>query len=190
MQMLKAEFGGATALPLNAYYRGAGLVPDTPQNAGVPTSGPISLSQFYGTASVSILPAGFYNLSISGIPVGNAAFIGIQLFSSGTAFQVGTFAGSPHPNPNVQVANWLSPTTPGIGSNYQAQFIPGSTSGAGVTWGGSGSAAMNTWLLINTNLTFLLKGGGNSSGTGTLQIRSLAQISIVYSITVNCFIGT
>lgn len=37
-----------SSVGLDMYYRGGANVPDTPYNSGVPTSGQISLSQFYG----------------------------------------------------------------------------------------------------------------------------------------------
>lgn len=43
---LQAEFGGSSPISLSEYYRGGGLT--TENNTGVPTSGAISLSDFYG----------------------------------------------------------------------------------------------------------------------------------------------
>lgn len=48
MSQIAAEFGGSVPHSLSEYYRGGGLVPNTPGNAGIPTSGAISLSNFYG----------------------------------------------------------------------------------------------------------------------------------------------
>jgi hypothetical protein len=46
---LQTEFGGTNPIGLNEYYRGGILVPNgPPQNAAIPTSGAISLSNFYG----------------------------------------------------------------------------------------------------------------------------------------------
>jgi hypothetical protein len=45
------EFGGSAPHSLSEYYRGGGLVPDSAANAGVPTSGAISLSHFYGATA-------------------------------------------------------------------------------------------------------------------------------------------
>ena len=45
------EFGGDFPDSLTEYYRGGGLVPDTAANASVPTSGAISLTQFYGATN-------------------------------------------------------------------------------------------------------------------------------------------
>lgn len=51
-----AEFGGSTPHSLSEYYRGGGLVADTPQNATIPTSGQIQLDDFYGTGAGSPPP--------------------------------------------------------------------------------------------------------------------------------------
>lgn len=54
---IAAEFGGSAPHSLSEYYRGGGLVPDTGTNSGVPTSGAISLSDFYGAeASADVTP--------------------------------------------------------------------------------------------------------------------------------------
>lgn len=45
---IAAEFGGAAPHSLSEYYRGGANVPDTAANAGIPTSGAIKLSDFYG----------------------------------------------------------------------------------------------------------------------------------------------
>jgi hypothetical protein len=48
---IQTEFGGTNPIDLSEYYRGGGLVPDTAGNAGIPTSGVISISDFYGAAN-------------------------------------------------------------------------------------------------------------------------------------------
>lgn len=48
---LVSEFGGTAPHSLSEYYRGGGLVPNIPSNFGVPLSGPISLSDFYGATN-------------------------------------------------------------------------------------------------------------------------------------------
>ena len=45
---IQAEFGGSNPIAITEYYRGGGLVPDYYSNQSIPTSGQISLSQFYG----------------------------------------------------------------------------------------------------------------------------------------------
>jgi len=51
------EFGGTAPHAITEYYRGGGLVDDNSTNAaaGVPTSGEISLGDFYGSGNVTIL---------------------------------------------------------------------------------------------------------------------------------------
>ena len=48
---IQTEFGGTNPIGLSEYYRGGGLVPDTALNAGIPTSGVISVTDFYGAAA-------------------------------------------------------------------------------------------------------------------------------------------
>lgn len=55
MQMIQTEFGGSNPIGLNEYYRGGANVPNTAQNTSIPTSGTISLNQFYGTSSGSVV---------------------------------------------------------------------------------------------------------------------------------------
>ena len=45
---IQTEFGGSNPIEISEYYRGGGLVPDTAANSGIPTSGAITLSDFYG----------------------------------------------------------------------------------------------------------------------------------------------
>lgn len=60
---LQTEFGGSNPISLSEYYRGGAYVPDTPTNSGVPTSGAISLSDFYGAAdSLPALTSGTVGL--------------------------------------------------------------------------------------------------------------------------------
>ena len=49
-----AEFGGTVPHSLSEYYRGGGLVPNIPQNTNIPTSGSISISDFYGAERIFI----------------------------------------------------------------------------------------------------------------------------------------
>ena len=55
------EFGGGNPIEITEYYRGR-RVPDIPENNSVPTSGTISLSNFYGT----VQSVGTVNVAIVG----------------------------------------------------------------------------------------------------------------------------
>ena len=48
IQDLVDEFGGSTPHSISEYYRGGSLVPNVSANNSVPTSGAVSLTNFYG----------------------------------------------------------------------------------------------------------------------------------------------
>ena len=48
---IATEFGGAVPHGLDEYYRGGPLVPNSPQNSAIPTSGAIAYSNFYGSSN-------------------------------------------------------------------------------------------------------------------------------------------
>lgn len=49
MSDIAGEFGGSAPYSLSSYYRGGGLVPNITENNSIPTSGAISMSNFYNT---------------------------------------------------------------------------------------------------------------------------------------------
>jgi hypothetical protein len=63
---LQTEFGGSNPISLSEYYRGGSYT--TSNNTGVPTTGAISLSQFYSTTAADYIPTAFNinNVSVSG----------------------------------------------------------------------------------------------------------------------------
>jgi hypothetical protein len=56
---IQAEFGGPTPIRLENYYRGGAYVLDTDYAPNVPTSGPISLSNFYGAKRTALTTVSF-----------------------------------------------------------------------------------------------------------------------------------
>lgn len=62
------EFGGTAPHSLSEYYRGGGLVPNTPGNANISTSGAIPMGGFYGSANRSqvalTIAANAYNYDV------------------------------------------------------------------------------------------------------------------------------
>jgi hypothetical protein len=57
---IQGEFGGSNPISLSEYYAGGGLVPPgtTGTYGAVPTSGTISIQNFYGTTKVAFSPDG------------------------------------------------------------------------------------------------------------------------------------
>jgi hypothetical protein len=65
---LYAEFGGPVPVKLSNYYRGAGLVPDTPQYDNVPVAwNTIKLSNFYSGAATALN----FSLTVGSTPPGS-----------------------------------------------------------------------------------------------------------------------
>ena len=68
MTTIATEFNGTTPYSISQYYRGGGKVPNTPVNVNVPTSGTISLGNFYGSANSNIvtitLSSNVYNYNL------------------------------------------------------------------------------------------------------------------------------
>lgn len=54
LSMIRTEFGVSGTVSMSQLYRGGGIVPNTPVNAAVPTSGTIKFSNFYGASKVSL----------------------------------------------------------------------------------------------------------------------------------------
>jgi len=48
-----SEFGVSHSTPLNSFYRGGGIVPNSSANNNVPTGGTISLQNFYNASKIS-----------------------------------------------------------------------------------------------------------------------------------------
>tara|TARA_B100001093_G_C26765541_1_gene987723 strand:- start:698 stop:1495 length:798 start_codon:yes stop_codon:yes gene_type:complete len=71
---IQTEFGGTNPIGLSEYYRGGGLVPNTTGNAGIPTSGVISVTDFYGAANTIALNLATHGTGTNGasISIGTA----------------------------------------------------------------------------------------------------------------------
>lgn len=82
-EMIRAEFGGGYPIYMNQYYRGGSLVPNTPANANVPTSGQIGANQFYGASKSTPLSVSAPNVSNT-VPNGTAQGTSVASGSGGT----------------------------------------------------------------------------------------------------------
>lgn len=100
MEMIAAEFGGSPPYLLSQYYRGGGRV--TANNTNVPTSGPISLSQFYG-ARKSVPGSTNYSAGSHSVTIPIYSTITMEIWgaggggggnSSGTAYANTWFGGT------------------------------------------------------------------------------------------------
>ena len=87
---LVTEFGGSAPHSLTEYYRGGSLVPNTTANNSVPTSGAISLTDFFGASATT-------GTDDRTLTIGSGSFGGFIAgfgFASDAASGVGTGFGS------------------------------------------------------------------------------------------------
>ncbi len=69
---LQTEFGGANPISMSEYYRNGSYVGST--NTGVPTSGAISLSNFYGASAADLIPDALNWTDISASSTGTSPY--------------------------------------------------------------------------------------------------------------------
>lgn len=53
LSSIQGEFGGSNPISMSEYYRSGPYVPNYPANAPIPTSGTISINQFYGATNTA-----------------------------------------------------------------------------------------------------------------------------------------
>ena len=127
---IQTEFGGTNPISLSEYYAGGANVPagTTGTFGAVPSSGTISIRNFYGTSKIVYrLDANTYiDLGLFGVFPAQVAF---YVKSNGTV-EVATFGSGV-----VDSYNWLTPTTGSTTYYVRATLISGSlNSGTTGTW--------------------------------------------------------
>ena len=174
LNTLNTEFGGGYSL--SSYYRGGTYVPNIPQNAAVPTSGAISLGNFYGTlkrAIISLTASGNnYDVYANRGPSYVAGISDLTVTVPGTvgSASTGSYA--------MLVPNAFSPTdtvtivnngviqgmggSGGNGGNGN-QPLPSSTPGDVGNTGGN-AIYINRPTVITNNGTIAAGGGGGGGG--------------------------
>lgn len=141
MNTIAGEFGGSVPHSLSEYYRGGGLVPNTPTNAAIPTSGQISMGNFYGSANRVAI-----NLTISGNTYNYDVFS-----NRGPTYSPGSSDITVTVNPGVTVGS--------TSTGAYAMLVP------------SGFSPGDTVTIVNNGVIQGMGGGGgtggqaNSSGT-------------------------
>lgn len=155
LAMIAAEFGGAAPYSLSQYYRGGGRV--TANNTLVPTSGPISLAQFYGAQKV--VPG-----SVSYTTPGTYSFI-VPTYTSLTADVRGAGGGGAG---SRYTGYWIYYGGNGGASSFGGSVVGnGGSGGSGSNWsppvggvqGAHGGASGG-----DSNIT----GGGSPGGQGSI----------------------
>ena len=179
MTTIATEFGGVVPHSLSEYYRGGGLVPNTPGNAAIPTSGQIAMGSFYGSA----------NRIAIGLTIAANAYNYDVYTNRSPAYVAGASDITVTVNPGVTVGSVTTPTyamlvpsgfNPGdtitIVNNGVIQGMgggggtggpaPGGTAIAGAT---GGSAIYVNRPTVITNNGVVTSGGGGGGGGGGRQ---------------------
>lgn len=166
---IATEFGGVAPHSLSEYYRGGANVPDTPANAGIPTSGAISLTDFYGGDATEAFVDAVGGEYVATSPAPNDALSQFRLLSTGQAQ-----ASTSNPENFFHVANWL---LIGIGSDYDVRW-----NASGDTGALSGSA-INTWLNLGASRNWAVidtsSVGPALVVTGNLEIRDASTLAVL-----------
>lgn len=163
----RATFGQGPG-SLLAMRRGAGIVPDIPPNAGVPSGSPIALSQLVGATTVP--PATVY---MQDAAAGDNSF-------GGTAEAFLQFSGILVQDHNVSTRyTWCLDGFPGL---YQARWTP--ISGAPT---GAGSAAINTWVALGgggpVRWRLIRSVDGTVRCSGLVEVRRASDGAVLASAT-------
>ena len=137
MTTIATEFGGTVPHSLSEYYRGGGLVPNAPQNAAIPTSGTISMGNFYG--AVNRVPV---SLTITGNTYNYDVFA-----NRGPAYVAGVSDVVVTVNPGVTVG---STSTGAFAMLVPSGFNPG-----------------DTVRIVNNGVIQGMGGGGGTGGLST-----------------------
>ena len=174
---LNTEFGGGYAM--SSYYRGGSFVPNSPQNAAIPTSGTIALSNFYGSSNrmiISLTASGNnYDVFANRGPTYQAGKSDITVTVPGTvgSANTGSYAllvpSAFSPADTVRIVNnGVIQGAGGAGSN--GANAPAPASGPASAGGGGGNAIYVNRPTTITNNGTIASGGGGGGGGGAANV--------------------
>lgn len=172
MYQICDEFKVPRSTPLLSLYRGGGIVPNTIANTNIPTSGPISFTDFYG-ASSSTNPVAFVGSNVFTTPtISSIVGLGVRVKSNGAmaAIYLVSSGGAEPVTNEVVLGAWAS--QPVLGA-YQVRFIVQGIAGQ--------------WQTISTDRQYTTVVAPGNSIAVTVHIREISdnsnQAQRVYTIT-------
>ena len=171
---LQTEFGNTNPIPISDYYRGANLVPNISVNNSVPTSGQISLSNFYNATNADYIPTAFDINDVYGNSNSNQITItGINTpitlnFETSNAYAIGSdpdplFTGDEQ---DISLALHIYVNGSVANSAYWGSFNGGSYSG--ITADAKVTVSNNDTLKVVLSAS----GGSPTSGGATFNIKN------------------
>lgn len=154
---IQTEFGGTNPISLSEYYAGGANVPagTSGTNGPVPSSGAISISNFYGT-SKAVFRLDTNTYTDTTFDPGTAG-VTLAINSNGSLTATGDNSGT------LDSYNWITPTTGSSSYFVRATLIGGSFS----------SGTTGTWLALTSNRTWSV----SQSGAGTRTANATFEIS-------------
>lgn len=177
---IQTEFGGSNPIGLSEYYAGGAYVPAGTSGTygAVPSSGAISIRNFYGTSKVTLtIPASTITITgnVSGSVYGTAgAKLAFGYWGDGSYGQL--VEGN-----NTSLGNWVTPGS--AMSNYEFYATITATNGVGFTQGTYG-----TWLSADAAGFFGVEATAYntlSTRSLTIQVRNKTTLATVGTFTAN-----
>jgi hypothetical protein len=156
---IQTEFGGSNPISLSEYYAGGAYVPagTTGTYGAVPSSGAISIRNFYGTSNVVIA---ITNQTISaGVFSPDTAEAGYRLNSNGKVYK----------NQNgslTEIETWCTPTSEA--SNYEARVT--------LLSGTTPSGSVGTWVALSSTRDWTIQettAGNTTTSSIKVEIRRI-----------------
>jgi len=184
LQNIQAEFGGPSSnITLQNYYAGGSYVAAGTKNGSgvaIPSSGAIKLEDFYG-ASAIVISGSSYSIFSQGAAGGSSSGqINFNPNGSISHSGSGTVIAGQYSGP----ANWATPTSTGLGSNYE--LIVDSTSSSILPTSESGPT-VGSWTGMGGTLSFSASNSGNRGPdyTWNCRIRNATTLVVLASFSVN-----
>jgi hypothetical protein len=172
LSTIQTEFGGSDPISLSEYYANGTYVPagTSGVNGAVPTSGTISISNFYGTSDVVISVT---NQTVNaGEAFPGTATAGYRISHTGYVYEL--INGTP-----TSLEQWCTPTSASSGYEARATIITGSFfSGTAGTWFDLAPSNVVDWTVQET--VYLQ----TTTCEFTLDIRTKTGNTIVDSATI------
>ena len=177
---LQSTFGGSTPINLSEYYAGGAYVPagTTGTYGAVPSSGTISIRNFYGTSNVLI---SITDQTISGYTVypdvsETAYNLGGVAGQDGKVYSYTTYDGY------TELEQWCTPTAQA--SNYEA-FVT-------ITSGYLDAGPTGSWVALNVSRQWFVSeasSGNSRTCTFTVQIRKIGTTTVLDTATISLEAG-
>jgi hypothetical protein len=164
---IQAEFGGTNPISLSEYYAGGSFVPagTSGTNGAVPSSGTISLFNFYGTSKV-VISISDLNVYVAGATSATARY---TLTTAGTITTTDI---------NIPTTNWVTPTSQAPNYEVFARLVSGQPLASGT---------LNTWLALTNARAWsqaVATVGAYRETTINLQIRKVSTTTVLGSANI------